>query len=58
MQVQSLSWEDSPGGGNGHRLQYPCLEKQRRLVGYSPWDPKELDMTKCPYTHTLGEEEK
>ena len=25
-QVQSLSWEDSPGGGNGNPLQYSCLE--------------------------------
>jgi len=58
MQVQFLSWEDSPGGRNGNPLQYSCLEKQRRLVGYSPWGPKELDMTKCSCTHTLGEEEK
>ena len=33
-QVQSLGWEDSPGEGNG-----------KSLVGYSPWGPKELDMT-------------
>ena len=25
-QVQSLSWEDSPGEGNGYALQYSCLE--------------------------------
>jgi len=25
-QVQSLSWEDSPGEGNGNPLQYSCLE--------------------------------
>ena len=24
--VPSLSWEDSPGGGNGSPLQYSCLE--------------------------------
>ena len=24
--VQSLGWEDPPGEGNGHLLQYPCLE--------------------------------
>ena len=24
-QVQSLGWEDSPGGGNGNPLQYFCL---------------------------------
>ena len=38
----------SPGGGNGNLLQYSCLENppgQRSLVGYSPWDLKELDMT-------------
>ena len=36
----------SPGGGHGNSLQYFCLENphgQRRLAGYSPWDPKELD---------------
>ena len=49
MQVQSLGWEDSlekerqttpvflPGKSNG----------QRRLVGYSLWGCKELDMTSC-----------
>ena len=38
----------SPGGGPGNRLQYSCLEDrhgQRRLVGCSPWDHKEFDMT-------------
>ena len=25
--VQSLGWEDSPGEGTGHPLQYSCLEK-------------------------------
>ena len=37
----------SPGGGHGKPLQYSCLENphgQRSLVGYSPWDRKELDM--------------
>ena len=32
-------------------LQYSCLENphgQRSLVGYSPWDCKELDMTERP----------
>ena len=36
--VQSLGWEDSPGGGNGNTLQYFCLEnfhRLRSLVGYS-----------------------
>ena len=38
----------SPGGGHGNPLQYSCLEnphEQRGLVGYSPWDHKELDTT-------------
>ena len=26
MQVQSLGWEDSPGGGHGNPLQYFSLE--------------------------------
>ena len=26
MQVQSLGWDDSPGGGNDNPLQYSCLE--------------------------------
>ena len=37
-----------PGGGHGNPLQYSCLENphgQRSLVGYSPWDHKESDMT-------------
>ena len=36
----------SPGERNGNPLQYSCLENSMRsLVGYSPWDLKELDMT-------------
>ena len=38
----------SPGGGHGNPLQYSCLENphgQRNLVGHSPWDHKESDMT-------------
>ena len=38
----------SPGGRHGNPLHYSCLENshgQRSLVGYSPWGPKELDMT-------------
>ena len=38
----------SPRGGHGNPLQCSCLETphgQRSLVGYSPWHPKELDMT-------------
>ena len=43
----------SPGVENGNPLQYSCLENphgQRRLVGYSPWGHKELEMTE--YAHT------
>ena len=38
----------SAEGGHGDPLQYSCLKnphKQRSLMGYSPWGPKELDMT-------------
>ena len=38
----------SPGGGLGNSLQYSCLENlhgQRCLVGYSPWDCKQSDIT-------------
>ena len=38
----------SPGGGCGNPLQYSCLEKpqrQRNLVGYSPWGHKDSDRT-------------
>ena len=38
----------SPGGGHGNLLQYFCLENphgQKSLVGYSPWDRKEADIT-------------
>ena len=38
----------SPGGGHGNPFQYSCLlnpHGQRSLVGYSPWDRKESDMT-------------
>ena len=38
----------APGEGNGNPLQYSCLENphgQRNLVGYIPWDHKELDMS-------------
>ena len=38
----------SPGGRHGKSLQYACLENlhgQRSLEGYSPWGPKELNMS-------------
>ena len=40
----------SPGGGHENPLQYSCLESphgQRSLVGYSPPDCKESDMTEA-----------
>ena len=44
----------SPGEGNGHPLQYSCLENshgQRSLAGYSPWGRKESGRTK--HTRTV-----
>ena len=44
-----------PGKGHSNPLQYSCLENphgQRSLVGYNPWDCKELDMTEQLSTHT------
>ena len=38
----------SPGEGNSHLLQYSCLKNPRgprRLAGYSPQGPEELDTT-------------
>ena len=32
--VQSLGWEESPEGGNGTQLQYPCLEKPLGRVAW------------------------
>ena len=47
--LDSIPWLGrSPGGGLGKSLQYSYLEnryEQRCLVGYSPWDRKELDTT-------------
>ena len=34
IQVKSLSWEDSPGEGNGNPLQYSCLENP---MGRGAW---------------------
>ena len=45
----------SPRGEHGNPLQYSCLESphgQRSLIGYSPWDHKESDMTEMTkHTH-------
>ena len=48
MQIQSLGWEDTPGEGHGHPLQYSLPGEphgHRSLVGYSPWGCTESDMT-------------
>ena len=45
----------SPGRGHSNSQQYSCLENphgQRNLAGYSPWDPKELDMTERLTIHS------
>ena len=45
----------SPGEGNGKPLQYSCQESshgQRSLVGYSPQDHKESDMTEQLSKHS------
>ena len=50
-----LALGKSPGGGHGNVLQYLCLEnhhEQRSLVGCSPWDHKESDMSKQLSTNT------
>ena len=46
-------WGGSSGGEHGNPLQYSCLENQwtERLVGYSPWDCKELDTTEHSPRH-------
>jgi len=46
--VRSLGLGRSLGGGHGNPLQYSFLENshgQRSLVGYSPWNCKESNMT-------------
>ena len=43
----------SPRAGNGNPFQYSCLENsidRGAWAGYSPWGPKELDMTE-QHTH-------
>ena len=46
----------SPGAGHSKPLHCYCLEnphEQRSLVGYSPWDCKELDLTELT-KHSTG----
>ena len=40
----TLGSRRSPGGGNGHPVQYSCLEYSTDR-GYSPWSRKESDTT-------------
>ena len=53
-QVQSLSREDSPGGGNGNPLQDSCLENPMHRRHGIPRDPKESDTTEGLHLHFLG----
>ena len=50
-------WGRSPGERCGNPLQYSCLgnpmDRERSLVGYSPWGHKELDMTELVLFFTL-----
>ena len=46
MWVQSLDWEDSLVEAMATRLPGES-HGQRSLVGYSPWDRKELDTTEA-----------
>ena len=44
----------SPGEGTGNPLQYALpgeFHGQRSLTGYSPWGPKELDVTERLHFH-------
>ena len=53
--VQSLGWEDPPGGGIGNPLQYSCLDNPMDRGTYwamSPRGLKELDTTECLCAHT------
>ena len=46
--VQFLGWEDPLEESMANHSSISCLETpngQRSLVGYSPWDHKELEMT-------------
>ena len=54
--VRSPGWGRSPGEGHGNPLECSCLENphgQRSLVGYSPWDRKESEMTEQLSTQVI-----
>ena len=48
--VQSLGKEDPLEKENGNPLQYSC-HGRRSLLGYGPWDHKELDTTERLHFH-------
>ena len=37
MWVQSLGWEDFPGGGHGNPLQYSCLNLVQNPMDRGAW---------------------
>ena len=49
IQVQSLGWEDplKEGMATHSSILAWRIHGQRSLVGYSPWDHKELDTTEA-----------
>ena len=57
--VRSLSREDPPGEGNGHPLQYSCLESPMDGGAWwatcSPWGPKELGTIERLHFHFLSQ---
>ena len=58
-QVWSLGQEDPPGVGNGHPLQYSCLENfmdRKSLGGCNPWGHKKSDMTE--HVHVIWKKKK
>ena len=52
--VRSLGWEDPPEKEMAiHSILLPGKSHgHRSLVGYSPWGPKESDMTEHIHAHT------
>ena len=57
-QVQSLSREDPLEKGNGNPLQYSCLgnpmDRERSLVGYSPWICKNWTTEQLTQARLIG----
>ena len=57
MKPRSLGWEDPVEEEMATHSKPGKFHEQRSLVGYSPWGPKELDMTEQWSTHFLGQGE-